>query len=250
MKDLELRNAIDIIPPEIQFNDYERLKEEATEIAFYVSQIEVTEDNTKEAKKLLAKVNKSVEKLNRKRIDIKNELMRPYDTFASQVREIEKIVKDADEVVRSQVRQLEEREREEKRQGLEQIWNARIDMYAFAKVVKFDDWLEARHLNKTQPVSKSETEMVNFLERVEEEIGILANMENSSDLINEYKKSLNIATAMNSVSEKQREIEKQKEILKEVVEEQFAFIIKNKKDKTLLELLLKENNITYELRRI
>lgn len=250
MHELEIRNSIVATLPTIEFKDYEMLKEQAEEVASYISQVEVTEDNVKEAKKLLATVNKSVSRLNKQRISIKQEIMSPYELFAAQVREIEKIVKDADEIVRNQVRELEEREREKKKELLEEIWNNRIQMYDNAKLVHFKDWLQSKHLNKSESLTKVESEMVEFLESVESNVSTILNMDSAEDILVEYTKSLDLGESIKKTQEKNKQLEENREVLKEVVEEQFAFIIKNKKDKTLLELLLKENNIAYELRRI
>ena len=107
-------NAIIQQHPVIDFKDYGKLLQEATIIAEKLNEMEVNEDNVKEQKKLLAAVNKSVKALNDRRISIKKELLKPYQDFENQVKEIEKVVKDADERLRTQVRELEEAERTEK----------------------------------------------------------------------------------------------------------------------------------------
>ena len=122
MSELEVRAVVKTLP-EINFHEYEKLKSEAIMISDYLSQMEVTEDNIKEQKKILARVNKSVKLLNDRRIAIKKEILEPYTVFESQVKEIEKIVKDADEVLRNQVREIEEREREEKKKKLKDIFH-------------------------------------------------------------------------------------------------------------------------------
>lgn len=251
MSDLELKSMVLMTEPSITFTEYDRLKAEAAEIARFVSQIEVTPENVKESKKLLAKLNHSIDTLNRRRIDIKNEILKPYEEFAAKVKEIETTVKEADKIVRDQVREMEEAEREEKQEELKAIWDARIEMYEFAKVMEFADWLEPRHLNKTQTIKKSETEMTEFLERCERDIGTLNGMEHAAELIHEYKEVKDMATAMSVISERQQKIDEQRRVLEEHAgsDEVWVFLVKGEKDAKLAELLLKDNGIGFSLRR-
>lgn len=252
MSDLELKSMVLMTGPSITFTEYDRLKAEAQEIARFVSQIEVTPENVKESKKLLAKLNNSIGTLNRRRIDIKNEILKPYEEFAAKVKEIETTVKEADKIVRDQVREMEEGEREEKQEELKAIWDARVEMYEFAKVMEFADWLEPKHLNKTQQIRKSETDMTEFLERCERDIGALSGMEHAAELIHVYKEVKDMAVAMSVVSERQQKIDEQRRVLEEHVgsEETWAFLVKGEKDAKLAELLLKDNEINFEIRRI
>lgn len=250
MNELLVIESILATRPTITFDDYERLKEQATEIAHFVSQIEVTEENVKEAKKLLATLNKNVERLNRRRIDIKNEILKPYEDFANQVKDIETTVKNADKIVRDQVKEMEERERNEKRAELEQIWADRIELYDFAKVMSFDDWLKPQHLNKTQTIKKSEVDMTEYLERIEREIETLSGMDDADELIMEYKQSQDMSKAIQAVKDRKERIQAQKQALEiETKPETFLFVITGEKDRNLTELLLKENNIEFILRR-
>src|SRR4051794_7228445 len=98
----------------IQFNDYENVKQQAIKLAEEIKTVEVTEDNIKQSKKLLAAVNKRLKELDDKRISIKKVMLEPYQLFEEQVKEIAAIVKDADQDVREQVKYLEEFERLEK----------------------------------------------------------------------------------------------------------------------------------------
>ena len=81
---------VDYRPGEIVFDGYEDLLNQANQIADYLKTIEVTPDNIKENKKMLAKVNKSIKELNDRRISIKKEINKPYDDFALKIKEIEK----------------------------------------------------------------------------------------------------------------------------------------------------------------
>src|SRR5699024_12332068 len=73
-----------------------------------------------------------------RRISIKKEMLQPYNTFESQVKDIVSIVKQADNVVRSQVKEIEERDREAKRQELEALFNKRSEEHTSELQSRFD----------------------------------------------------------------------------------------------------------------
>ena len=238
-----------LVDGRIQFPDYERLMAEATEVNHYVKNIEVTDENIKESKKLLANLNKVVKQLNDRRIAIKKEILEPYDIFAGQIKSIEVIIKDADGVVRGQVRELEEAERLDKKAHIEEIWNMRIGMYEYAKIFDFDDFIQAKHLNKTISMKSVEEEMVDFLEKSEKDIKLLSTMEDSSSLIRLYKDEKDVAIVIEinkSIREEEsRQAEKlQSEGVK--VGKTYIFKVINEKDAKLAEMLLKENCIEYK----
>lgn len=247
MKELQiLKPNVTCTVGKIEFKDYENLKRQVSELADHIERITVTEDNIKNSKKLLAEVNKAVRELNDERILIKKKINEPYEDFNNQIKEIESIVKSADEKVRQQVRDLEEKEREEKKKELENIWNKRIVAYDFAKLMKFEDWISNWHLNKTTSINKAEQDLVDFLEKTEQEVETLSNMEHSDELIAEYKEIKNIGIAIGNVQDRHKKIEKHKEVLSEVInDKEYCFIIKGEKDAKLVELLLKENNIEF-----
>lgn len=237
----------------IDFPEYEDLLAQAMQVAEYLKTLEVNEDNIKENKKILATANKAIKELNDRRIKIKKAIMVPYDEFAEKVKNIETIVKEADELVRNQVRDLEEKEREEKKTQIKEIWDKRFDSYEYAKVMTFDDFLDNKHLNKTTTLKKVEEEMVETLEKWEKDIKLLSGMENSRQLIHTYSYLQDVTEAINIVKAENEEIKRQQESLKnEYVEVSKIFIFKiiDEKDAKLAEMLLKENNIEFDLEEI
>lgn len=245
---------VDFTTGSINFDGYEELLNQAKEIAKHLGSIEVTAENIKENKKILAKVNKSIKELNDRRIAIKKEINKPYDEFAKKIKEIEKVVKSADEIVRFQVRELEEKEREDKEKKLEEIWNKRVGQYDYAKLFKFDQFLEARHLNKTSTIKSVEEEMVDFLEKAERDIALLTDYENGKSLINSYLEIKDFATVIAMDKKEKEKLAEQEKVLERVEskeeEKTYVFTIKDDKDAKLAEMLLKENNIKFDLKEI
>ena len=113
-------------PATIEFNEFGEYKRRAMEVAEYISSITLTEDNVKEVKGTLADARKLVNALEDRRKAIKKEVMAPYKVFESQVKEITGIIDEADAQLRAQLREMEEREREEKQKTLQQLWDGRF----------------------------------------------------------------------------------------------------------------------------
>lgn len=228
----------------IDFPEYDNLLAQATEVAEYLKTLEVNEDNIKENKKILAQANKAIKELNNRRIKIKKSIMEPYNEFAEKVKNIESIVKEADELIRSQVRDLEEKEREEKKVQIQEIWDKRISAYEYAKIMTFGDFLESKHLNKTTTLKKVEDEMVETLEKWEKDLKLLSGMEDAKDLIRAYSFTQDVTEAMNRVAIDKEEILKNEDL---EVKKIYIFKIKDEKDAKLAEMLLKENNIEFDM---
>ena len=250
-----LTNTTVKVKPAIDFADYEKLKEDALALSERIEQVEVTEENIKATKKMLARVNASVKDLNTERIRIKNEILEPYEVFAEQIKEIESIVKTADEKVRSQVREMEEKEREEKRKELEKLWNMRLEAYDLVPTIfTFDDWIEPQHLNKSISISKVEEAMVAFLEQSETDLEVLSRMEYAERYLTVYSTNRSLWTTISLVSQQIQAEEEARKRVEDVIpkldpttEKQYMFIVTGTKDRLFVEILLKEHEIEFEL---
>ena len=241
-------SVIEVTKPTIVFPEYEDLINEANRVAEYINSIELTDENVKDVKGVLAKANRAIKELNDRRIAIKKEILSPYDDFANQIKEIETIVKKADTRLRNEVRSLEEKERERKKEEIREIWNKRIGQYEYAKLMDFEDFIQNKHMNKTTTMKSVEDEMVKFLESSENDLSLLAETERRNEAFELYKESKDLGIVINTIKKKIEQEEKNKEILKEVeIEETYLFTIKGRKDKNFVEMLLKENEIDFTI---
>lgn len=239
----------------IVFPEYENLKNQAQELAAEISQIEVNEENIKQSKKLLAAVNREVKELDDRRIKIKKKMLEPYTVFESQVKEIVGIVKEADEIVRLQVKALEETERMEKHRVLLDIFAKRITHYSFRNLFSFTDFLKPKHLNKTTTIESVENEMVEFLEKLAADLKVIGTMPDSDSILDAYIESKDLASAITSHQQKEarkRQIESSKAIVQP--EDRIAYLVtvnaSNQKELKLIEMILKENGFDYKIDKI
>lgn len=231
----------------IKFDEYELFKAQATELSGFISSIEVNDENIKLTKKVIAKVNKQVKALEDHRIAIKKEVLIPYDTFEKQVKEIVGIVKDADTLVRSQIRELEEIERSNKAQLVEEIWDDRYSMYDF-EFLKLDDFLTPQHLNKSTTMKSIEADMVTFLEKVNQDLGVIAGLPNKLEVFREYIETLDLSEAMRLVQEHDERQSKAEVIINENIDKlEYSFKVFSSEDMELTKSLLTKSNIVFQI---
>lgn len=246
-------NKIQVIKPVINFEEYTILIHQAQQVADYIDSITLTDENVKDVKKILANANKSIKALNDKRIAIKKEIMEPYEVFNQQIKDIESLVKDADQRLRDEVRTLEEKAREEKKKEIENLWEKRVFQYEYASLMDFYNFLENKHLNKSYPMSKVEDDMVEFLEKSENDLKILCTRDDKDQAIEIYMDTRDLGQTLLILGEKKKQAEEYKEKLKDIEpqkESRYAFVITGNKDKNFVEMLLKNNEINYELKEI
>ena len=242
-------NKLTVFNGIVYFPEIEKIKLQAEMAAKYIANIIVNEENLKDSKKILATVNNHVKILSDTRIKIKNKLLEPHDLLKEKIDEISKIVKDAEEKVRIQIKEIEESEREQKKNDILLIWTRRIEHYDIKKLVTFDDFYKESMGNKSITMKKVEEEMVDWLEQRKADYELIMSMPNSAEILEEYLESFNVSLAMNIVNarkEKQKELD---EIVKtdKMSKKQYIFIIDDEKDAKLVEMLMKENKIKYNM---
>ncbi|HSW76591.1 MAG TPA: DUF1351 domain-containing protein [Candidatus Saccharimonadales bacterium] len=249
-------SEITVQPGNIVFNSYLAIKEQAEVLAEKIKTVEVTEENVKESKKLLAAINKKVKELEDGRISVKKMLLEPYQNFEDQVKEIVTIVKDADEVVRLQVKHLEEAERKEKHGILEGLFNNRIIHYPFKNLFSFQDFMKPKHLNKAVSIRAVEEEMVYFLERLNSDLKAIEGMVDSEQVLTAYKELKDLGAAITLVAENKQKQQAvvDAQALKQPTEDKIAYLVTVKcttlKELKLLEYELNEQGFEFTVDKI
>lgn len=178
--ELQLGSSVSYQVGEVQFYNYDEILQQAHQVAELVKSVEVDESSIQGTKKLLASVNKKVKELEDERIRIKKELLVPYMEFEKQIKSITSVVKESDNELRSKVRELEEIERQNKRQVIESLFEKRIKVYPTLFFLTSDLFIKSQHLNKTSSLNKIELELVNWFEEKKKEVEYLQSIEGSN----------------------------------------------------------------------
>lgn len=232
--------------PNVSFPTFDQYRTQAIRIAEYIDSLEVTPENVKEVKTVLAKARKITDELNRRRIDIKKSILQNFMTFEAQVKELSEIVDSADAELRGKVKLLDEEERRQKKDQLRVIWDKRIQMFDDIQTLipdAFDRWLTPKHLNKTTAVKSAEADMVEWLQDKYKGIEAAASM--GQEYLVEYLKVLDLAKAIRTVTENRQIQDAIKETETGEDEPTATFIVFGETSIALTELLLKTNRVNY-----
>lgn len=240
---------------EIEFKGYEQMYQSAVKLADHVEKVQVTDENVKESKKLLASINAELKHINSKRVEAKKSLLEPYNALDAQVKDIEGVIDKASSTVKQQVKDLEEQARAEKKEAIETLFNKRIKNYKFKDMFAVDDFLTPQHLNKSLSMNKVENEMVEWLTKIDNDIKVIKGLSNGDEVLTEYQEVKDISVAMNIVADRQEKLKQSQEQLekakshkeqkKEAQSKTVQFVI-NEKDARFVELLLKDHEINFE----
>ena len=150
---------IRVVQGSVDFQNYERVKQQALQLAENLQTVEVNEDNLKQSKKLLAAVNRRKKELDDERIRIKKVMLEPYQLFEQPGKRNPLIVEAANEIVRQQVKHLEEQEHRLNRNRSAKIFHKRKALYSLGDLIPFEDWMkpkssEQKQLQLNQPKKK------------------------------------------------------------------------------------------------
>lgn len=241
----EKNDAIRFLPAEIVFNDYDYLLQRAKNVAEVINNTPLTEDNVAEVKQTLANARKVTNGLDTARKDLKKMVMGNFNEIEEKIKYIISVIDDADETLRDKVRALEEAERQEKRKTIFEIWEKRLIHYMFPKYIPdaFDRWIQPKHLNKTATMKAVESDMVKFMETTENDLLTLSALDD--EFVAEYCSVLDVTRAINNVNERRDALSKIK-ATDQAAESVATFTIRGNLEIKLVEMFLKENNITFE----
>lgn len=180
---------------EIEFNHAE-LKAELEQRLEKYQNLVYTDDTIAEAKQDRAKLNKFKQALDAKRKEIKAQCLAPYEAFEAKVKELLALVDKPALAIDAQVKTYEEKKRAEKRAQIVEFWDAQES--DVKDLVALDAVFDQRWLNVTYTIGKIETEITEFLTKVEDELALLHEIDTEFEeqVIRVYLQEFSVAKAM------------------------------------------------------
>lgn len=246
---IERQDDVTYEAAKVEFPAYEEYKEKAYAVAEYVYQMDVTEENIKEAKATLAKARKLTDKLTRARIDMKKEILASYTEFEAKVKEITDIIGDADKETRAKVKDLEEKERQQKKAAIYELWLKRIPAYDYDLLNAvlpdaFEKWLNPKHLNKTTSMKSIEADMTAWIQKT------LTDIETVKGMGDEYVEAYawaggDLAKAIQTVKQRNEFLEDYRLTKEDTEEPSATFIVYGEDNISKAEDLLTRNKIKF-----
>lgn len=176
----------------IEWN-HEEIKKEVTEKVDYYKNLVYTDDQIKEAKADRATLRKFVEALEAKRKDIKKQCLQPYEVFEKQMKEIVAIVNEPVALIDSQVKGYEEKQKEEKKEKIIEIF----DSIGFQPFVKLEMIWDEKWLNASVTLKKIEEQMKELMYKFSNDLLTLSKLpEFGFEATEVYKVTLDINKAL------------------------------------------------------
>lgn len=200
----------------IKFN-YEELKEGLKNSLTKYKNIVYTPETIKEAKDDRARLNSLAKSLNDGKINIKKEFMVPYDEFEGKIKELIELVKEPANEIDNQIKTFEEKEKAEKRNEIEKIYQENIGEYE--NLILLEKIYDSRWENKTYKLTDIKKEIQDVVKKADSDLKII-NSQDKEFLLNIKDVYFNTLDLGQALVEKER-LEKQKELLKpkeEIVE--------------------------------
>lgn len=180
---------------EIKFNHEELKAEISAQLEKYQGLV-YTDETIGEAKQDRAKLNKFKQALDAKRKEIKAQCLAPYDAFEKQVKELVALVDRPALAIDAQVKAYEEKKRTDKRGQIVTFWEAQESKVK--SLIALDAFFDVRWLNAGYAMGKIETEIIEFLARVESELALIRELETEFEeqVVRVYLREFNVARAM------------------------------------------------------
>lgn len=168
-----------------------------------------TEENYKEIKKIKAALNNEFKEWEEKRKEVKKKIMTPYENFEEIYKDCISVpYKTGDVKLKSKTDAIENGLKAEKKEKVVKYFKE----YAEALGIDFVSFSQVG-CNITLSVSekKLKEQVKAFLDKVMDDISLISAQEHKSEILVEYKRSLNISQAIMTINERLKAIEAEKQ---------------------------------------
>ena len=159
-----------------------------------------SEEQIKDAKADRAKLNAMKKAISDRRIQVKKEVMAPYDQFEAEVKEVVALIEEPIAMIDSQIKAYEEKCKEDKRQEL--IAHFETVAGDMDGILTFDMVFDQRYLNATVSLSKAKLDITDKVDKVRTDLATIEAMDDDVRLVakNAYAKSLDMSKVMAEVT--------------------------------------------------
>lgn len=164
-----------------------------------------TDENYKEIKKIRSALNKELAEFESQRKAVKSEVMTPYEHFESVYKEcISTPYKKADSALKSKIEAIEQGLKQEKHDKSKAYFNEYTQTLGI-DFVKYEQ--VGLSITMTVTLKKLRETIKAFLDKVMDDIKLIAVQEHKDEILYEYKQTLNVSAAITSVTERYKAIE-------------------------------------------
>lgn len=192
------------------------VKEKVIEINNYYKEVKFTEETMKQVTEEKASVNKFKKAIADYRKNIIAEYKKPIEIFEKTAKETEKILDDTYKTINEQVENYNNQKKEEIRKENEQYFNE----YCKSKNIDFVTYKQA-NINITLSSSKKslQEQAKAFIDKIVDDLNLIETQEHKTEILVEYKQSLNVSSAITTVANRFKAIEEEKKKQEQLIEQ-------------------------------
>lgn len=176
-----------------------------------------TEETVKTIKELRADLNKELKEYETQRKTVKEQVLKPYNEFESIYKQyISDKFKNADIILKERIDTVENELKAKKEQEVKEYF----EEYKTSKNIDFIKYEQAK-INVTLSASmKSLKEQAKtFIDKIADDLKLIDTQEHKTEILVEYKQTLNVSNSIMTVTNRIKAIEKEKELQNLIVEE-------------------------------
>ena len=192
----------------------------------YYKNITFTEETVKDAKDEKSKVNKFKSQVADYRKNIIAEYNKPIKAFEDTAKETEKLLAETYNTINQQVANYENKQKEIKEQEVKDYF----EEYKTANNIDFITYGQAK-INVTLSASMKnlKEQAKSFIDKVADDLKLIETQEHKTEILVEYKQTLNVSQAITSVTNRFKAIEEEKKKIEQEKELQ-EFVVDTAKE--------------------
>lgn len=217
--ELKISEIQSIVP--VTFN-FEELKKELIEKSEHYKTAVYTEETITVAKQDRANLNKLVKAINDEKIKVKNKILEPYMEFETQCKELMEIVKNASENIDTQIKDFEEKKKNEKLEIIINYFSEKVGIYK--DLISFDLIFNERWLNVTYDLKQVQADIDHIIANTKNNLMIIdsnvKNEETNAQVKDFYFKNINSPSVLGLAMNEAKRIEATKANLAEIKKQQ------------------------------
>lgn len=246
---IPIKSSVDIQPFLQNFKideNYMKSLEENVNTFLETSKLTVVTEETLAAnKKYVADLNKKVASLKMLKKQAKDVVLTQLDTLNEQVEYLIEKISEADTLVRDQTKRIDEQRKEELEKEVLEQFNGYCESYDF-KLFDFETFLRYNPIKLSTTLNKYKVAIIEFIERTTNEFEMLQTLTDNTDVLNEYKRSVEFGRLNNALTLAKQSHEQNKAVREEIKKDNFIIELTNETDYKRVVTYLKKYNITFK----
>jgi len=186
-----------------------------------------TEESVKTIKEIRAELNKDYKEFENKRKLVKEQVLKPYNDFENVYKEcISDKFRNADIILKGKIDNVENELKSKKEKEIKEYF----EEYKTANNIDFITYGQAR-INVTLSASMKglKEQAKQFIDKIVDDLKLIETQEHKTEILVEYKQTLNVSQAITSVANRFKAIEEEKKKIEQEKELQ-RFVVDTAKD--------------------